>query len=126
MDIEFNHETRRFAASVAGATGTGESLMEAVSALRGAYTGDWEALDEAYRIKVNFKGKKTRKLKCPKGMKVNASRTACVPMTGGERSTQRVAKRKMVRTVKAGGAMLQRRKKIKTKRALRFRKMYHV
>lgn len=79
-------------------------------------------LNEAFKIKVNFKGKKTRKLKCPRGMKVNPAGTACVPMTGEQKANMRAGKRKMVRTVKAGGANLQRKKKIKTKRALRFRK----
>lgn len=81
-----------------------------------------EILDEAFKIKVNFKGKKRRKLQCPKGMKVNAAGTACVPMSSSQKNHMRIGKRKMVRTVKAGGVNLQRKKQRKTKRALRFRK----
>ncbi len=130
MEITYNHDKLLFEASGYGQTFTGDSVWLAMLAARTALGPPgaelWADLMEAYKIKVNFKGRKTRKLKCPKGMKVNASRTACVPMTGGEKATQRVAKRKMVRTVKSKGATFQRRKLIKSKRALRFRKMYHI
>lgn len=82
----------------------------------------FEIVESAFKIKVNFKGKKRRKLQCPKGMKVNAAGTACVPMSSSQKNHMRLGKRKMVRTVRAGGANLQRKKMRKTKRALRFRK----
>ena len=79
-------------------------------------------INEAFRIKVNFKGKKRRKLKCARGMKVNAAGTACVPITAQEKKTNRLAKRKMVRTKRMKGASAKRRQMVKTKRAMRFRK----
>ena len=36
-------------------------------------------------IKVNSRGDKRRRIKCNKGMKLNAAKTACVPITGSEK-----------------------------------------
>lgn len=80
------------------------------------------SLDEKFVYKVNSKGKKRKKLKCPKGMKPNATGTSCVPMRGAEKRNHKVGARHAVRTVKAKGQALQKRKVRKMKKALRFRK----
>lgn len=79
-------------------------------------------VDERFIYKVNSKGKKRRKLKCAHGMKPNASGTSCVPMKASEKRNHKVGSRHAVRTVKAKGAALQKRKVRKMKKALRFRK----
>lgn len=79
-------------------------------------------LDEKFIFKVNSKGKKRRKLKCPKGMKPNPAGTSCVPMRGKEKRNHKVGSRHAVRTVRAKGQALKRRKVRKMKKALRFRK----
>lgn len=79
-------------------------------------------LKEAFLIKVNSHGDKTRRLKCPEGYKLNDGGTACVPIPSSEKQEDRVAARKMVRTKKAEGASLKKRSAVRTKKALRYRK----
>lgn len=79
-------------------------------------------VDEKFIIKVNSKGKKRKKLKCPKGMKPNPGGTSCVPMRGAEKRNHKVGARHAVRTVKAKGQALKKRKVRKMKKAMRFRK----
>jgi hypothetical protein len=81
-------------------------------------------LNEAFWVKVNSKGEKARRLKCPEGYKLNDGGTACVPIPSAEKQDHRVAAKKMIRTKKAEGASLKKRALIKTKRALKFRKGY--
>lgn len=79
-------------------------------------------LSEVYKIKVNSKGKKRRKLKCQKGYHPNPQGTACVPMNASTKLHLKQGARKTKITKKAGGVGLKRRTAFKTKRALRYRK----
>lgn len=82
-----------------------------------------EVLDEAQIItKVNSKGQKRRRVRCRPGYKLNATKTACVPITGGAKAKKRMAIRKMVRTKRAKGPALQRRTNRKRAKAMRKRK----
>ena len=72
--------------------------------------------------KVNSRGEKRRRIKCNKGMKLNPQGTACVPITGSEKSTKRLAARQMVRTKRAAGEGLKIRTKRKFLKALKKRK----
>ena len=79
-------------------------------------------VSEAFKIKVNSKGAKRKKRVCPPGMKVNASGTGCEPIKAQEKQHRRVGVRMARRTVKSQGSTLQRRKKVKTRKAMRFRR----
>ena len=81
-------------------------------------------ITEAFKIKVNSKGIKRRKLKCPQGHKPNPSGAGCIPITSTEKRTRKVGARHAVRTVKAKGASAKRTKVRKMKKALRFRKSF--
>jgi hypothetical protein len=81
-------------------------------------------LDEARKkVRVNSKGKKTRKVKCKKGYKVSSSGSSCVPMSGKEKSSKRRSTRKAVRTKKANPASKNRANR-KRRKALKKRKNY--
>lgn len=81
-------------------------------------------LDEARKkIRVNSKGKKTRKVRCGKGKKVSSSGNSCVPMSGSEKSKKRRSTRKAVRTKKSNPAS-QKRASRKRRKALKKRKNY--
>ena len=73
-------------------------------------------------IKVNARGEKRRRIKCNKGMKLNPTGTACVPITGSEKNSKRIAARQMVRTKRAAGDALKRRTNRKRLKALKKRK----
>lgn len=82
-----------------------------------------QKIDEARIVtKVNSRGQKRRRVKCRPGYKLNASKTSCVPITGGEKSSKRLAIRKAMRTKKSKGAAYQSRVKRKRLRALKRRK----
>lgn len=83
-----------------------------------------EFLSEAFMVKVDSTGAKTRRLKCPDGYKLNDAGTACVPITSSEKQVNRIASKKAIRTKRAEGASLKKRVKIKTARAMKFRKRY--
>lgn len=74
--------------------------------------------------KVNSRGDKKRRVKCRPGYKLNSSGTSCVPISGAEKATKRVAIRKALRTKRAKGAALQMRAKRKRLKAMRRRKSY--
>lgn len=81
-----------------------------------------EFLEEARRvIRVNSKGKKTRRIKCKKGFKLNKAGTGCVPQTGSEKSSKRKSVRKALKT-KRQSPSTQRRASFKRKKALKRRK----
>lgn len=73
-------------------------------------------------VKVNSRGEKRRRIKCNKGMKLNPTGTACVPITGSEKNSKRIAARQMVRTKRAAGDALKRRTNKKRLKALKKRK----
>ena len=73
-------------------------------------------------VKVNARGEKRRRIKCNKGMKLNPTGTACVPITGSEKNSKRIAARQMVRTKRAAGDALKRRTNRKRLKALKKRK----
>lgn len=79
-------------------------------------------VSEAFKIKVNSRGVKRKKRVCPPGMKVNASGTGCEPIKAQEKQHRRVGVRMARRTVKSQGSTLQRRKRLRTRKAMRFRK----
>lgn len=83
---------------------------------------DITQIEEAKRvIRVTSKGERTRRLKCRRGFKREGDR--CVPLSGSEKATKRVAIRKAVRTKRADVAGKRRatRKRLK---AMRKRKAY--
>jgi len=72
--------------------------------------------------KVNAAGQKTKRVRCKPGFKLNSSGTSCVPITGGEKATKRLAIRKALRTKRAEGTALKNRTKRKRIKAMRKRK----
>ena len=74
--------------------------------------------------KVNSKGQKRRRVKCRPGFKLNENGTACVPITGGEKSAKRRAIRKSLRTKRSQGKGLVIRTRRKRIKAMRKRKAY--
>lgn len=87
-----------------------------------------EQIEEAARrvVRVDSKGKKTRKLKCRKGFKLSSNGKSCVPITGSEKATKRKAIRKAVRTKKAAGSGAKKRATRKRLKAMRKRKSYNL
>lgn len=84
-------------------------------------------IEEARRvIRVNSKGKKTRRLKCRKGFKLNDKGTSCIPQSGSEKSTKRQSIKKAIRTKRSQGSGAKRRANIKRQKALRKRKAMGV
>lgn len=81
-------------------------------------------ISERFWIKVNSKGEKTKRLKCPTGYKLNPAGTACVPIGAEEKQTNRVAARKMVKNKRAQGRSLQVKTSRKQRKAFRFRERY--
>ena len=74
--------------------------------------------------KVNSKGMKRKKLKCPKGYKISPSGNTCVPITGSEKTEKRLAIIKAVRTRRQGGVAKKRKTTRKRLKAMRFRKSF--
>lgn len=72
--------------------------------------------------KVNSRGQKRRRVKCRPGYKLNDSKTSCVPISGGEKSSKRLAIRKAMRTKRSKGKGYQMKVKRKRLRALKRRK----
>jgi hypothetical protein len=82
-----------------------------------------DSLEEQKIItKVNSKGQKRRRVKCRPGFKLNSTKTSCVPLSGGEKSTKRIAIRKALRTKRSMGKGFQNRVKRKRLKALKRRK----
>lgn len=75
-------------------------------------------------IRVNAKGKRTRKLKCPKGKVVKTvnGRKTCAPLGGRARLVKKLAIKKANRTKKAKGAGFRKRTNIKRQRAMKRRR----
>lgn len=86
----------------------------------------FEELTEAAKrvVRVDSKGRKTRKLKCRKGYKLKGK--SCVPITGSEKARKRKATKKAVRTRKASGSGARKRSTRKRLKAMRKRKSYNV
>ena len=85
-------------------------------------TEEIEQLEEVRRVvRVSAAGEKVRRVKCRAGFRREGDK--CVPMTGGEKQTKRLAIRKAVRTKNANPATKKRavRKRLK---AMRKRKAY--
>lgn len=78
-------------------------------------------LEEKFRIKVNAKGKRRRKLICKKGYKVGNGGRSCVRINAAEKMHRRKGMRKALRTKRGKGASLLRKTLIKRKRALKKR-----
>lgn len=86
-------------------------------------TVEVEIIGEAVIItKVNSRGEKTKRVRCKPGYKLNDSGTSCVPITGGEKASKRLAIRKALRTKKAEGPALKTRTNRKRIKAMRKRK----
>lgn len=93
-------------------------LADRLNAIRQSSTK--EVIEEARRVvRVDHKGKKTRRIKCRPGFKRVGNR--CIAMTGTEKAVRRRAVRKMVRTKRASPAVTKRASR-KRLRALRRRK----
>lgn len=75
-------------------------------------------------IRVNSKGQRIKKIKCPKGRvakKING-RIVCVTPTGRQKFVKRMAIRKALRTKKSKGAGYKKRINLKRNRALKKRR----
>lgn len=72
--------------------------------------------------KVNSAGQKTKRVRCKPGFKLNSTGTSCVPITGGEKASKRLAIRKALRTKRAEGQALKNRTNRKRIKAMRKRK----
>lgn len=83
-----------------------------------------DQIEEARRVtRVTSKGKKTKRIKCRQGFKLNSAGTSCVPVTGSEKATKRKAVKKAVRTKRANPSG-QRQAKRKRLKAMKKRKSY--
>ena len=87
-----------------------------------------EQITEAAKrvIRVDSKGRKTKKMKCRKGFKLAPNGKSCVPITGSEKANKRKAIKKAVRTKRAAGSG---KKKITTRKrlkAMKKRKSYNL
>lgn len=86
-----------------------------------------EQIEEARRVvRVTSKGKKTRRIKCRKGFKLNSKGTACVPMSGSEKAQKKRSIKKAIRTKRAKGAGAAKRATRKRLKALKKRKSMGV
>lgn len=85
---------------------------------------NYQEMYEAFKIKINSKGAKRRKLKCPPGYHPNPTGTACVPIPSEQRTQMKKSARQAVRTKRAEGVALLQRTLRKTRKALKFRKSY--
>lgn len=86
---------------------------------------DEETLEEArFIIRVNAKGKRSRKLKCPKGKVVKTvnGRKMCANQGGAAKLKKRLAIRKGLRTKRSKGAGAKKRANIKRQRAIKRRR----
>lgn len=81
-------------------------------------------VDEKIITKVDSRGTKIRRIKCPPGYKLNDNGTSCVPITGSEKMQKRIAMRKAIRTKRSKGPAAQKRANRKRLRALKKRKQY--
>lgn len=80
-----------------------------------------DKIDEIKIIKkVDSKGNKTLKKKCPPGFRLSDG--ACVPVTGAEKAAKKKAIKKAVRTKKQAGSGLKNRTTKKRLKALKKRK----
>lgn len=86
-----------------------------------------EQLEEAKRvIRVDSRGKKTRRIKCRKGYKLSSNGKTCVPMSGSEKSSKRKSIKKAIRTKKASGSGKRKLATRKRLKAMRKRKNYNL
>lgn len=81
-----------------------------------------ELIEARIITKVNAKGIKTKRVKCPVGFKLAPNKKSCVPMTGSEKAAKRLSIRKALKTKKAAGQALKVRTTRKRLRALKRRK----
>lgn len=73
-------------------------------------------------VKINYKGKRRRRVKCPKGYKLAPNGTSCLKITGTEASRKRRSSRKMVRTKRGKGAGFAKRTVKRAQKANKRRK----
>ena len=86
-----------------------------------------EQVEEARRVvRVDSKGRKTRRIKCRKGFKLSSNGKTCVPITGSEKASKRKATKKAIRTKRAAGSGAKKRTSRKRLKALRKRKSYNL
>ena len=84
-----------------------------------------EQIIEARRVtRVNSKGKKTKKYKCPKGYKLGSNGKSCVPVSGSEKAKKKRSMKKAIRTKRSKGGGYKKRSQRKRLRALKKRKNY--
>lgn len=81
-------------------------------------------INEKVITKVDSRGTKIRRIKCPPGYKLNPEGTSCVPITGSEKMQHRISMRKAIRTKRSEGAALKKRTTRKRLRAMKKRKQY--
>lgn len=88
---------------------------------------DEETLLEFQRLrKVNFKGEKRIKIKCPKGYIWDRTLRTCTKISSKRLASLRRSIRKSIMTKKSEGSSLKRRQLFRTRRALKFRKNYGI
>ncbi|BAU39990.1 hypothetical protein [Ralstonia phage RSP15] len=85
---------------------------------------DFLNLAEAFKFKVKSTGQKRKKRICPPGYKPSPDGSSCVPMRPSEKRSRKLGAKRGVRDKKAQGAGLKNRTKRKTKKAMRYRKMF--
>jgi hypothetical protein len=86
-----------------------------------------DQIEEARRVvRVNSKGKKTKRIKCRKGYKLSANGKTCAPQSGSEKATKRKSVKKAVRTKRASGSGKKKMATRKRLKAMRKRKSMNL
>lgn len=78
-----------------------------------------DSLVETIITKVNSKGERKKRKKCRPGFKLDGNK--CVPITGTEKRTKKLAIKKAVRTKKQAGAGYQKKVTKKRNKAMKKR-----
>lgn len=81
-------------------------------------------LAEAFKFKVNSAGKKRKKRICAPGYRPSPDGGSCVPIKPSEKRARKLGAKRGQRDKKAQGAGLKKRTQRKTKKAMRYRKMF--
>lgn len=101
-----------------------QGISKAISRLTKESIEAFEQIDEVERkVRVNARGLKSIKMKCPSGFKWDPSIQACMKITGAELATMRKASRHAIITKKSEGQALKVRVKRRIRRAFKFREM---
>ena len=105
-----------------------DDLLEVYVTLKPEYytINDDDLNERRMKTRVDSKGRKTRRVKCAKGMRWSSSKNACVRMSADEQRSRRRGARKASRTRARQGSSARKRATLKRNRAMRFRKQQGV